>query len=112
MNVFHPFCCRYFFIEASTTNQNVPNIPIVDGYSEYARDSSDVSPSFHRTNPSGILRHADPDPNRAKIVNSFSVNETPAAAKPARVRAANPDADAAAPAPFGNVFFVTTSAYS
>ena len=76
----------------------------------YAYESSETSPVVHSTNPSGIDRHAEPDPIRARIVNSFSDNDNPAAAHPATVNAANPDADEAIPVPLGNEFFVITLA--
>jgi hypothetical protein len=68
------------------------------------------SPAVHSTNPSGIERHADPDPSLESTDNSLSLNSSPRAPAAAAVSAANPDADEAIPTLSGKVFSVFTTA--
>ena len=57
------------------------------------RPSASNTGGFHSTNPSGIDRLAEPDPFLAKAESSSTDKVNPAAAAPAVLRAANPDAE-------------------
>ena len=68
-------------------------------------------PANHSTAPPKIERDAEPLPYLARIDSSRRERFRPAALLAAPANAANPDADDARPADFGNEFFETTLAH-
>src|SRR5688572_25375639 len=66
------------------------------------------SPMVHSTNPPHRLRHADPEPGRARADRRALSRLWPAAAAVARARAANADDDDARPAATGKLLVLIT----
>ena len=65
----------------------------------------------HSTNPPGMDREAEPDPNLAMLESLSSVRFNPKAVVLARARAAKAEADEANPTPTGKLFLLSIQAW-
>ena len=75
------------------------------------KEQSSSSQASHRTKPPGTLRHAEPEPRRARRESASVESCKPAAAHAATVNAAKAEAEEASPVPAGKLLWEMMRAF-